>query len=135
MEIPMERRRFLGRLVAALGGLAVVPAMATNALARSSRRRGFYYGGGWGGYGYGGYRGRLSSSRRRKLYRQRSSDRRFYGPRYGYPGYAPRSYYAPAPGYFAPPPPPVFYGPPGGYFPPFSRLNTPARDALALLET
>jgi len=129
MEKIIPRRGFLGHLGAILGGLIAVPALTTSAQARSRRR--FY--GGWGGYrGYPIYR--------------RNSHRRFgYGYGYGgyryggYGGYAP-GYYAPGAGYYAPAPrvivpAPRYYGPPvGGYYPPMIRLDTPARDALALLE-
>jgi len=127
METSIQRRRFLGRLAAVMGGLVALPALATPALARSRRR---FYGGGWGGYPYN---------------RRSISRRRYWGPGYGggyygggYYGGGYRGGYA-APGYYAPPriivqPPPVYYGPGGGYYPPFSRIDTPARDALALLE-
>lgn len=119
------RRGFLGRLAAAIGGLAMVPVVADTAQARS-RRRGW----GYGGWGYG---------------RRGSSHRRFYGPGYGYGGYAPR-YYAPprvitpygggwggwGGGYYAPAPR-IYVTP--GYYPPVMQ-NGAVRplDALSLLE-
>jgi hypothetical protein len=121
-----NRRGFLGRLAAMVGGLGLLSALPRPALAGRSTRRRYGYGGyGYGGYGvpYGGY-GRIPSRRRG-----------YGGYGYGYPGGYGGPYVQP---YFVPAPPPFYgpYGPPRGIY---LRLNGPARprvtDALSLLET
>jgi hypothetical protein len=68
----MENRRgFIKRLAAVVGGLAAVPVLARPAQAGRSRWRG-----GWGGYGYGGWS------------RRSWSHRRFWGPGFPYGGSA-----------------------------------------------
>ncbi|HEX8200864.1 MAG TPA: hypothetical protein VF590_10270 [Isosphaeraceae bacterium] len=134
-----HRRGFLGKLAAALGGLALIPGLARPALAgRSSRRR---YG--FGGYGYGyGYGYGPGFAPYGRPYRRSSYRRGFGGYGYGYPG--PGAYGGYGGPYVQPyavpvlPPPiygPGFYGPPRGIY---LRLNGPARprvaDALSLLE-
>jgi len=128
-----NRRGFLKRLVAAVGGLTLIPAFAGTAQAGRSRFRG------WGGYGYG---------------YPRRSHRRFYGgfPGYGGYGYPGRGGFAPGiynrgynggyygggmpygGGFYRPVVPVVPYG--GGYYPPILKLNKPrlVGDPLSLLE-
>lgn len=130
----LSRRGFVGRLAAALGAFAAVPAMAGTAQAGWSHRR---FGYGWGGRGWS--HGRFG--------RGFGFGRGFFGPGYygGYPGYygggygggflGPNYYNR---GYFGSPfmqPYSPYYGNGGGIYIP---LNGPARrpaNPLHLLET
>lgn len=123
---PLNRRGFISRLAAAVGGLAVVPLLAQPARAgRSTWRRRFGY-----GYGYGGWGGYYAPRYRI------STHRRFYGPRfYGAPYppvYGGPRFYGPA---YGPPVPPPVYGPAyGPYYPPLLKRTPRVADPLALLE-
>src|SRR4051794_12427191 len=77
----VNRRGFLGRLAAIVGGLAVVPTLAQPAMAGRSRWRRY------GGWGYGGPRW---TTHRRRFYG--------YGPGY-YGGYGGWGGYGYGPGY------------------------------------
>src|SRR5512135_3000959 len=119
-----DRRGFLRKMVAVVGGLAAIPMLSRPAQAGRSHWRG------WGGYGYG-YR--------------RSSFRRGWRGYPGYGGYGPgfygRGFYgAPYGGFYSP-----YYGGYGGYgvpgyggygvgIPIMKREEPRAIDALSLLE-
>ncbi|MEO6809206.1 MAG: hypothetical protein ABI353_08840 [Isosphaeraceae bacterium] len=118
MERIEKRRAFLGRALALLSGLAVIPTIAQDAEAAPPRFRG----GRGGGYGYG---------RRPNVYRggwggSGGYGRSYYGGYRGYGGYG-RPYSGGYGGYRAPfvqpfggpiyRPAPRMYGGPG-YFPP-----------------
>ncbi len=129
MQSSMENRRgFIKRLAAVVGGLAAVPVLARPAQAGRSHWRG-----GWGGYGYGGW-GRRSWSHRR-----------FWGPGLPYGGYGGWGYgpgfwnggsyggriYRPFRGGIGPYN--YYYG--SGYYPPMLKLQkSKVMDPLALLE-
>jgi hypothetical protein len=131
-----DRRGFLRKMVAVVGGLAAVPMLSRPAQAGRSHRRGYGYGyrrssfrRGWGGYGYRGFYGP-------GYYYGRGYYRAPYG---GY--YYGRGYYgAPYGGYYSP-----YYGGWGGYgypgyggygvgVPMLKRDEPRAIDALSLLE-
>jgi hypothetical protein len=121
-----DRRGFLRKMIAVVGGLAAVPMLSRPAQAGRSHWRGYGYGyrrsrsrRRWGGYGYPGYGGWGG-----------------YGPRYYGRGY----YRAPYGGYYSP-----YYGGWGGYgypgyggygvgIPMLKREEPRAIDALSLLE-
>jgi len=134
----MENRRgFLTRLAAVVGGLAAVPVLARPAQAGRSHWRG-----GWGGYGFGGY-GRRSWSHRRYWggYPYGGFGGYPYGGYGGY-GFAPRYYnynggfygggiYRPFQGGIGPY---NFYNG-GGFYPPMLKLQkAKVMDPLALLD-
>jgi hypothetical protein len=136
MQSIEKRRGFLGRALALVGGLAVVPAFAQRAEAGRSRfRRGW---GGWGGYGYG--YGRRRSHYRRGWGGYGGFGRSYYG---GYGGYG-RSFYGGYGGYGVPyvrpfggpfyGPAPRIYGGPGFFPPMMKRQASPFSNPLSLLE-
>jgi len=127
-----NRRGFLRRLAAVVGGMAAIPVLARPAQAGRSRYRGGWGYGGFRGYpGYGGYG-----------YRRVSSHRRYWGGGVPYGGYGGGYYggfgrglyggglYSPFQGGVAPY---NFYN--GGYYPPILKLQkSKVMDPLALLE-